>query len=307
MNKILLVEDNPGDVRLLEVLLQEGRKQLYSLQHVDSLQKAVAYLTDKKADVVLLDLSLPDCSGLESVRLLRAASPSLPIVILTGTNDDQVALESLQIGAQDYLVKGDISSGILWRCMKYAVERKKMEEQLQYLAMHDNLTGLPNRALFQDRLTQSIERAKRQRNGANKHCCVAVILLDLDNFKYVNDTFGHPEGDKLLRQIADRLRTTVRQSDTVARMGGDEFMLIFENVRRKEDLDTLGNKILQVFSLPFQLSEQTIQTTASVGISLFPHNGEDFKALMQTADIAMYHAKQSGNCFYSYHQGVEEL
>ena len=175
-----------------------------------------------------------------------------------------------------------------------------MAERMQYMALHDSLTGLPNRALFQDRLTHSIDFSRRGRLGGNSKWEIAVMLIDLDNFKIVNDTLGHPQGDLLLQKIAIRLRKAIRQSDTVARMGGDEFMLVFENVTGREDVDVLGKKITQVFSKPFQLDGQTIQTTASIGISLYPQDGEDFKSLMRTADIAMYCAKQERNryCLY---------
>jgi len=211
-----------------------------------------------------------------------------------------LSVEALRIGAQDYLVKGQVSGPLLVRAMSHAIERKKMEERLNHLATHDSLTNLPNRALFQDRLKHATEKSIRNRRGQSDKTNIAVLLLDLDNFKEINDTMGHVQGDCLLQVVADSLQSTIRQSDTVARMGGDEFMLIFEDVNGLEDAKVLGQKILSVFAQPFQVCGQTFQITASIGISLFPQDGENFTALMQTADIAMYYAKRERDrvCFY---------
>jgi diguanylate cyclase (GGDEF)-like protein len=295
--KILLVEDNPGDVRLMMELLREYGNNQFSLKHADRIEQALDDLAKEQFDLALLDLSLPDGSGLETVRLVCGAAPHLPIIVLTGMDDDALAIEAVQAGAQDYLIKGNVNGALLIRSMNYAIERKKMAERMQFMAMHDSLTGLPNRALFQDRLTHSIKSSQRSRFKNEEKWKIAVMLIDLDNFKYVNDTFGHPQGDLLLQQIADRLQQAIRQSDTVARMGGDEFMLIFENVNSKEDIDFLGKKIMNVFAEPFQLSEQCLQTTASIGISFYPQDGEDYQSLMQTADIALYRAKEHRNCY----------
>ena len=300
-NRILLVEDNPGDVRLLiELLHENGKRHDYSLEHVDRIEKALQRIAQDIFDVLLLDLSLPDSSGLDTVRQICGAAPHLPIIVLTGLEDDMLALESVQTGAQDYLVKGQVNSSGLIRAMSHAVERKKMEERLQYLATHDILTELPNRALFEDRLTHSINRSTRNRIHNAAKWEIAVMMIDLDHFKWVNDNFGHPMGDRLLQAVAQRLHSAIRQSDTVARMGGDEFMLIFENVTGMEDAGVLGAKIVDLFLEPFVLAGKEYPITASVGISLFPGDGEDFQALMQTADIAMYSAKRGRNCFCLY-------
>jgi len=300
MKHILLVEDNPGDVRLLVERFRETGKNNFSLDHVEMIEQAVRRMAEKNYDLVLLDLSLPDGSGMNTVKRICRAVPHIPIIVLTGMEDDTLAIEAVQAGAQDYLVKGEVNGSLLIRAMNHAIERKKMEERLHHLATHDILTNLPNRALFQDRLTHSIERAKRNSRGKTDKWETAVALLDLDNFKVVNDTLGHPIGDLLLQAVAYRLRGAIRQSDTVSRMGGDEFMVIFENVTGQEDVEILGKKIIEVFSHPFQLVDHKIDITASVGISLYPEDGADFESLMKTADIAMYCAKRERNrfCFY---------
>ena len=293
--RILLIEDNPGDARLLSIYLSESRRQEFVLHHVDKISEGIRSLNKQAFHVVLLDLSLPDATGLESVKRICSIIPQIPIIVLTGLEDDAMAIELVQYGAQDYLVKNQVNGQILVRAMLYAIERKKMEERLHYLAMHDSLTNLPNRALFQDRLSQALERAQRSRLGKFAKWETAVLLLDLDDFKSVNDTFGHLEGDRLLQAVAERLTKCIRQSDTVARMGGDEFTLIFENLSGQEDAKNMAEKILDVISQPFQLSNEEIKMTASIGISLFPSDGYDFLSLLKAADIAMYSAKCDGN------------
>jgi len=302
---ILLVEDNPGDVRLLEELLHENGTQLFSIEHVDSICQALSCAANKNFDLLLLDLALPDSSGLDTVRKMYGAIPHTPIIVLTNLEDDGLAVETVQAGAQDYLLKNQINAPALVRAMRHAIERKKTEEGLHFIATHDNLTALPNRLLFQDRLAHSIERARRNNQGAGPQTKITVILMDVDNFKTINDTFGHPQGDLILQAVAKRLREAIRQSDTVARMGGDEFMLFFESDTDLEDAEILGKKILAAFKQPFPLAGQELQVTASLGISVYPDDGQDFQTLMQSADIAMYHAKRERNRFCLYRSGGE--
>lgn len=173
-------------------------------------------------------------------------------------------------------------------------DRKRYEEQLQHLATHDNLTGLANRALLQDRLEQSILFAKRSGR------LVAALLLDLDRFKIINDSLGHSFGDRLLQIAADRLRESVRGADTVARLGGDEFVILLAEVANEEDVGKVAKKILDRLTAPFQIADREITVTASLGISIYPQDGEDEETLIRNADIAMYQAKEEGNAFRLY-------
>jgi len=173
-------------------------------------------------------------------------------------------------------------------------ERKRTEEELAYMATHDALTGLPNRWLFNDRLTLELARAHRQQQE------LAVMLLDLDDFKRVNDTLGHAVGDKLLQDVGKRLTRLVRKSDTIARMGGDEFMLLslLPGLREDEDAARIAQRILNAFQGPFAFDGHQIRITTSIGIAIYPGDGEDADALMKNADIAMYRAKQEGRNNY---------
>ncbi|MBI3174807.1 MAG: PAS domain S-box protein [Chloroflexi bacterium] len=174
-------------------------------------------------------------------------------------------------------------------------ERKQVEKRLEHMAMHDSLTGLPNRQLFQDRLSFAIERARREERSM-----LAVMLLDLDNFKEVNDTYGHAYGDHLLRLVAERLRNCLRKSDTAARMGGDEFTLINEDMSDSHACELVAQKVLSAISEPMQIEGHTFTISASIGISLYLTDSDDATTLLRKADIAMYQAKRTRNCYRFY-------
>ena len=165
---------------------------------------------------------------------------------------------------------------------------KQAEETIRHMAYHDALTGLPNRVLFNDRL--AVATANALRHGKS----VAVLMLDLDKFKQINDVLGHKTGDLLLKAVADRLQTTLRKSDTVARMGGDEFIIILPEIGHDFEAGLVAGKIIEIFQFPFRLEGNTVSVTTSVGISLFPQDGKDLEAIIKRADIAMYQAKKQG-------------
>src|SRR6185436_2815383 len=171
-------------------------------------------------------------------------------------------------------------------------ERRRAEEQIEYQAYHDGLTGLPNRLLFRDRLTVALAHAKRQRSP------VAVMFLDLDRFKNVNDTLGHSLGDELLRAIATRLRSVLREGDTIARMGGDEFTVLLADLKKADDAVTIAQKLLDTVAEPLRIEDEELYVTTSIGIALFPADGDSAEALLQSADGAMYRAKEAGRNSY---------
>ncbi len=171
---------------------------------------------------------------------------------------------------------------------------KRSEERLAHLASHDPLTDLPNRLLLEDRLNLALRRAHRTGHS------VAVLFLDLDGFKGVNDTLGHPMGDRLLQQVAERLSACVRDVDTVARLGGDEFIIVLENVQEADDVELVAEKILDVLRKPFHVDRHQATVTASIGVSLFPEDAEDVFGLVANADAAMYEAKDQGRNTYRF-------
>lgn len=178
------------------------------------------------------------------------------------------------------------------RSNKSLLKWKKRQDRIKYLAYHDYLTGLPNRLLFTDRLKQGINHATRTEK------VIGVMFLDIDAFKMVNDAMGHDQGDELLKEVASRLSLTLRKIDTVARVGGDEFLLMINDLSSAEDIVQIAEKVVSVFNLPFKLKEQDFYVTASAGVALFPSDGEDVQSLLQNADIAMYRAKDKGKNQY---------
>ena len=171
------------------------------------------------------------------------------------------------------------------------------------MATDDPLTGIPNRTIFEDRLKLAIRRYQRYHQSLDQDCHLSVILLDLDDFKQVNDTYGHPQGDILLIEAAKRLVQAVRDSDTVARLGGDEFVIVAEHITKFEDLRELIARIMNSLSQPIHLDEATIKITTSIGVSCYPCDGDDFPTLFKHADVALYQAKEYKNCcsFFNKH------
>jgi len=295
--KVLLVEDNPGDALLVRMLLEEVGASKLDLTEVGLLGEALERLVEEDFGVVLLDLSLPDSQGLDTVNQVRVVAPEAPIVVLSGLDDEEMALQALQSGAQDYLVKGQGDGDLIARSIRYAIERKKAEEKLAYLAQYDHLTGLANRALFQDRLEQALARAERS------GYMVALMFLDLDRFKAVNDTLGHAAGDTLLETVARRIEGHVRESDTVARLGGDEFAIILEDLSDARDAFPVARKVLDIVSEPIVLDGHEIPMVASLGVAVRPPS--EGNRLLKDADAAMYRAKRRGGNNYQFY--TEEM
>jgi diguanylate cyclase (GGDEF)-like protein/PAS domain S-box-containing protein len=426
LKTVLLVEDNRGDARLLREMLNErGSPRDIHLVHVGSMSDAEKHLGVHDVDVILLDLGLPDVQGLEAVLRAQAAAPRVPLVVLTGRDDESLALKILQEGAQDYLIKGQIETRGLLRALRYSIERKLMEEalfaekeraqvtlncigdavactdafgritflnvvaekltgwsskeaecrhlaevfqmldassaapiflprgealgqgpavelpttctlirrdgaeiaventvapihnregnstgaviilrdvsalralslELAYSAEHDFLTGLPNRMLLNDRIGRALVLASRHKKRA------AVLFLDLDGFKHINDSLGHAVGDKLLQSIAKRLVDCGRASDTVSRQGGDEFVVLLSEVQEAQDAAIAASRILSAIAEAHAIDEHELHVTTSIGVSIYPDDGLDAETLIKNADTAMYQAKENGRRGYQY-------
>lgn len=294
MIKILLVEDNENHACLVERLLDRVAAGEFMVEWVTELSDAISRLYTKSFDVVLLDLSLPDAQGLLGLRTLHSTGTDVPIVVLTATDDQSVALKAVQNGAQDYLVKDFRDGDSIVRGVRYAIERKHYEERLVHRAHFDHLTGLANRALFLDRLEHSVARARRANTW------MSLMYLDLDRFKTINDTLGHAVGDRLLQEIASRLKDCVREADMVARLGGDEFTVIIEGPGQRSDVDTVAKKVLTAIRPAYYVDEHEIYVSCSIGIAVFPECGADMKTLTRNADTAMYQAKARGGDTHEY-------
>ncbi len=425
IKNLVLIEDNPGDARLFLEMFNEQGLHDTKLKHIESISEAEKYLAGHAADIILLDLGLPDAQGLEAVRRIRAAAPRVPLVVLTVSDDESLAAQALQVGAQDYLIKGQIEARGLLRAMRHAIERKIMEEalfsekeraqvtlnsigdavactdisgnitflnlvaekmtgwprqevagrpmaevlrildatsretipnpmeqaiaknrtvhlplncvlvrrdgfeipiedsvspihnregeatgavivfrdvsvaqamalQLAHSAQHDFLTGLPNRMLLNDRVSQAISLAARHMKK------VAVLFLDLDGFKHINDSLGHPIGDKLLQSIAKRLVDCGRSSDTVSRQGGDEFVVLLSEVEQSDAAAITARRLLQAVAEAHSIDQHDLHVTASIGLSIYPDDGLDAETLIKNADTAMYQAKENGHQSYQF-------
>jgi len=217
---VLVVEDNADDVLLLEKLLVRLGQIQFTLVPAERLTEALVRVAEHNIDVVLLDLALPDGQGMATVARMHAAAPDLPIVVLTGLEDESLAVQIVQAGAQDYLVKGQITAPVLGRALRYAIERQRLLSEIRNLSLTDELTGLYNRRGFLTLAVQQLKFAQRLEQG------LLLVFVDVDGLKQINDLFGYEEGDRALRDAAAVLRSTFRGSDIVARFGGDEFMIL---------------------------------------------------------------------------------
>jgi len=422
---MLLIEDNPGDARLIRDMFKEQTAQNIELKQVERMADAEKFLALRLVDIIILDLGLPDVEGLDAVRRARKAAPGVPLVVLSGLDDESMALQAMQEGAQDYLIKGETKTRELVRAVRYAVERKiieetlfeekkraeatldcigdavistdvsgniiflnavaekmtgwslrevagrpivdafrivnaltrkivpnlmvktaeqnrirhlpfntilirrdgteiyiedsvapihdqdgrvvgsvivfrdmtearSMAEQIAHSAEHDFLTGLPNRLLLNDRLGQAIAMAERNKDK------VAVLFLDMDGFKHINDSLGHPAGDKLLQFISNRLRDCVRAPDTVSRQGGDEFIVLLQGVNEPEDAAITARRLLSSVAEGYSMGQHNLHITTSIGVSLYPDDGPDAETLIKNADTAMYQAKENGKQSYQF-------
>jgi diguanylate cyclase (GGDEF)-like protein/PAS domain S-box-containing protein len=417
--KILLIENNPAVANEIRAALAEAGGDSFDLEWVNRLSEGLERLSKKGITAVLLELSLPDSHGIDTFDKLLIAAPDLPILILDGNGDEELAKQAVGHGAQDYLLPSHLDSYSLTRALRNAIQRKAVEDALfvekeralvtlnsigdavlctdingkitylnlvaetmtgwsreeaagrplaevfriidgatrsaacdpmemaveqnrtvgltvdcvlirrdgfesaiedsaapihdragrvigavivfhdvsaaramsrkmTYSAQHDFVTNLPNRLLLNDRISQSISLAYRQNRP------LAVMFLDLDRFKYINDSLGHAVGDQLLQSVSRRLLACVRGSDTVSRLGGDEFVVLLPEISYAEDAATSAKKILLSLNTPHSIGGHELHIGGSIGISVYPVDGEDAETLIKNADMAMYQAKERG-------------
>lgn len=422
---ILLIEDRPEEARLIREMLHDAGECVFELAHVESMDNAEIYLAGNPVDIVLVDLGLSDSHGLAAVGRVRRAAPRVSIVMLSSVDDEAIAVQAIQEGAQDYLIKSQIEPRELMRSLLNAAERKTIEEalfiekeraqvtldcigdavictdtsgritflnpvaermtgwqvreatgramgetfhivdgstrktildpmakatlqnragelplncvlirrdghevfiedsvapirdrdgrvagavivfrdvtatrqleaKLTHSAEHDSLTGLPNRMLLHDRVGQAIALARRQGGQA------ALLFLDLDGFKEINDTLGHLIGDKVLQSVAKRLQDCVRGPDTVSRQGGDEFIVLLQELRCSEDVAATAGRLLKAVEDIHSIDQNEVCITTSIGVSIYPRDGGNAEALIKSADAAMYHAKKLGKHGYQF-------
>jgi diguanylate cyclase (GGDEF)-like protein len=288
--RVLLVEDNAHDAMLIAEMLRVTWPDGLVLAHASRLADATQELLDHGASCVLLGLPLH--ADFDPVEYVHTAVPDVAIVVLSATTDEIEAIGSLRAGAQDHLHKSDLNPSILRRSVLAAIERKRSETQLAHRALHDELTGLPNRALFLDRLGVALDRSRRT------SASVAVLFLDVDNFKEVNDSLGHAAGDRVLAALAERLRAMLRPMDTVARFGGDEFTFLFEELASEREVVLIAERISRTTSVPIQHDGGKLTVTVSIGIAMVGDPNIPPETVIREADAAMYRAKELGRARY---------
>jgi diguanylate cyclase (GGDEF)-like protein len=286
--RILLVEDDPDQMTLVRIMLETALGPNHEFVHADRIADALDRLAEQKITCVLLDLSLPDAHELEGLLKLRNAERDVPIVVLSARTAELLAVRAVQEGAQDYLVKGRVDPGLLGRAIRYAIARKATEIESRNESMRDAMTGLPNRALLRDRLDQVLARSRRLFSP------FAVLFLDLDGFKEINDQYGHPAGDQVLVQIANRIRAATREMDTPARYGGDEFVVLCEKVTSEEEAAEIAERISKSIDEPVVIDGAELRVGVSIGIAIGSPGITDADALIREADAAMYGAKNAG-------------
>jgi two-component system cell cycle response regulator len=286
VTKILLVEDNPGDARLLRERLSETAELPFELFHCATLAQALESLAKESPDVLVLDLGLPDAQGLESVRRVRQAAPEVPLLVLTGMSDGDLAVRSLQEGAQDYLVKGQIDGALVWRALRYGAERQRVQLELLSRSQTDDLTGLNNRRGFVTLAEHHLRVAYRQGKS------FLIGFVDVDGLKQVNDTFGHQEGNRALVDTANVLKDSFRQSDILARLGGDEFAVLIAEAT-EDRIGTVVGRIQQKLEVCNAAPNRKYPLRFSIGI--VPGDAGrrcDLEQLLHEADAVMYQQKQ---------------
>ncbi len=296
IRRILLVEDTAQDALIITHHLRKlPLAQRPDIVHVTSLSDAEAELRRSNYDCLLLDLGLPDGRGLDNVRRIRASCVDVAIVVMTGLDDDKLALEALRCGAQEYLVKGKYEGGVLLRALNHAVERHRMvleidrqRQRNDFNAGHDMLTGLVNRQLFADRAQEALAQAERRGER------LALCFLDLDGFKPVNDALGHAVGDALLKEVARVLTDSVRESDTVARVGGDEFVVLLFPVVGQGEAEAAAQRFVDRINAITSVGGQPVKVGVSGGLSIYPEDGLSLDKLLVRADAAMFAAKRGG-------------
>lgn len=293
--KILHVEDDSTDALLMqEILHNEVGLNQFDIVHVDSLKDALKELCHKGYDAVLLDLNLSDVCGVDNVDAIKEENPNIPVIVLSGVDDDRTALQAIDRGAQEYLVKGHCDGKVIRLALHSSIKRKEVERRLFKQANYDDLTGLANRRMFEEYLERTLAKASRWKRDET------IMFIDLDNFKQVNDALGHAAGNALLKEVSIRMTSLLRSSDIVARYGGDEFIVLLD--QGSSDLLSgarqVATKLVYALNAPFEYAGRQISCSASIGVAFYPDSGKNYIELMRSADQAMYQAKQAGGAQY---------
>ncbi|VAW59151.1 diguanylate cyclase/phosphodiesterase (GGDEF & EAL domains) with PAS/PAC sensor(s) [hydrothermal vent metagenome] len=289
---IIIADDDPSILLLLRHFLSENN---YDVTEARSGLEAIELCREQRFDLAIFDLVMPDVDGISACKevTLQTSTPP-PVLIITSLDDDTSVSHAFDAGAIDYITK-PINWSVFKQRVKRIVESEKNCQKIQRLEFHDTLTGLPNRTLFLDRLESATHRAHRSQNMA------ALMMIDIDNLKLINETLGHANGDKLIQSVASRLSRTIRDTDTLSRSGGDEFNMIIENIQQLEDVALMAEKFSHAIEHSLTLMDQEIHVKASIGVSVYPQDGDDIGSLLSHADAALHRAKEKGGNLYEFY------
>jgi diguanylate cyclase (GGDEF)-like protein len=283
---LLIIEDNPVDRHLLVKIVREAVGKDCQIRTAGTLSQAAAVVNSESAlAVVLTDLSLPDAQGVEVVTKLQELGVSAPLVVVTGSSDESLAVRAVEAGASEYITKGQLDPRLVSRALRFAMQRKRSQLHLTRVALTDPLTGAANRAFFESHLAHWLFEAHTAQRR------FAMFFVDLDRFKEVNDTFGHAVGDALLIAVTGRIQECLHDNDLLARIGGDEIAILSRRATTREEAEKLRREIKQSLHESFALSGCDVRTSASVGAAIFPDDGTESSELLRAADRDMYRDK----------------
>jgi diguanylate cyclase (GGDEF)-like protein len=308
---ILIVDDDP----VIRVLVGETLRQIgLVVEEADTGEAALEFIGRSQPDVILLDVLMPGMDGFETCMAIRGGDRGqhVPVLMMTGLEDIDSIDHAFEVGATDFITK-PLNYTILGYRVRYMLRTmcafenlRESRKAIHQLAYYDVLTNLPNRRMFTERLHQSLESARRNDR------LVGMLFIDIDNFKYINDTFGHSVGDRLLRSVAGQLLTCLRRSDAVgreyevdeypvARLGGDEFTVLLNGIEKAEDAARAARRIIDSIAVPFLIGNDEVVVTPSIGIAVFPYDGDSVEELIRNADTAMFNAKQHGKNSFEFY------
>ncbi|MFW8589475.1 EAL domain-containing protein [Glaciecola sp. 2405UD65-10] len=294
MTSLLIVEDNPADMTLYLRLLEDVEHGFEHVECLSTIKSAKKSLIGKPPPTCcLLDYNLPDGSALSLLESLQSDKgfSACPIIIITGQEDTKSAVRLLKLGAQDYIVKDELTPTTLLRTIRNAVNQWKLNKQLEQMALYDSLTGLTNRGLFLEKLDQTFNESARYKHH------FGLMVVDLDKFKSINDIYGHQAGDYVLQMVAKKLLGALRSSDVAGRLGGDEFAILLPETCEKS-AHIVAKKLVATLSFDITWKNSIIPVSPSIGVAMYPSKAQSYKKLMREADMALYRAKHKGRCQY---------
>lgn len=297
---VLIVEDNDAVARGLSHALTVLDKSIAVHAVADLASAQVLLQSGRHIDVALVDLGLPDARGIQAPTELRALREDLVIVVITGNPSSEMATHLVRLGIQDYIVKSEATPHRVLRSVRLALERHQRELELKRIACVDQLTGALNRRGLLSAVSEAFNAAKRLELSA------ALMTLDIDHFKSINDTFGHPVGDRIVQETCRRVGCCIRRNDALGRAGGDEFWVVLKGFTGREHIPAVAGKILQQFTKPMQADPQ-VDVGISIGVALVPDHAASVEAWVKKSDEALYRAKRDGrNRWVMYDRSFEE-